>query len=154
MDKLLISGEAFAPVLAEILFSGGSVSLVVSGSSMLPFLKNGRDAVRLRACTEQDLRWGQILLFKRQDQSMVLHRIRRILPDGRLVMNGDGQAWCETISADQVIAMVSEVERNGRKMSCDCGWFRLWNLLWYPTRPVRPVLIQAGRLLLRSGRRH
>ena len=86
MDRLVVSGVEFTPVLEEILASGGSASIVVSGSSMRPFLKGGRDIVCLRTCTEKDLKQGQILLFKRPDQSLVLHRVRSILPDGRLVM--------------------------------------------------------------------
>lgn len=152
MDKLVVSGEEFAPVLEEILSSGGSVSLVVSGSSMRPFLKHGRDVVHIRTCKDKDLKCGQILLFKRPDQSLILHRIRRMLSDGRLVMNGDGQAWCETISADQVIAVVSSVERNGWNLSCDHILFRLWNLIWYPTRPIRPALVRLAHLLLRRGK--
>ena len=53
MDKLVISGAEFAPVLLEILSSDGAVPIVVSGSSMFPFLKHGRDIVYLRACTEK-----------------------------------------------------------------------------------------------------
>ena len=152
MDRLVVSSEEFSPVLHEILASGGYVSLVVSGSSMRPFLKDGRDIVCLRTCTEKDLRSGQILLFKRPDRPLILHRIRRVLSDGRLIMNGDAQTWCETISFDQVIAVVSSVERKGHHISSNCIWFRLWSLLWYPTRPVRPVLIklgQQGRSLVR-----
>ena len=153
MDKLMVSGEDFAPVLTEILSSGGSVSLVVSGSSMRPFLKHGRDSVCLRSCTEKDLKCGQILLFKRRDQTMVLHRIRRVLPGGQLVMNGDAQAWCETIFAGQVMAVAAFVERKGRRIPCDCSLFRLWNLFWYPTRPIRPALIKVGHLLRCGGKR-
>ena len=154
MDKLTVSGEAFAPVLQEILSAGGSTCIVVSGSSMYPFLKHGRDTVFLRAHKDEDLKRGQILLFQRPDQSLVLHRIRKVLPDGHLVMNGDAQTWCETISAHQVLAVVTSVERNGRKLSCDKALFRLWNFLWYPTRPIRTVLFQIGRLLLKRGKRH
>ena len=65
MDKLTVSGEAFAPVLQEILSAGGSTCIVVSGSSMYPFLKHGRETVSLRAHNDGDLKRGQILLFQR-----------------------------------------------------------------------------------------
>ena len=153
MDKLVVSGEEFSPVMNEILSTGGTVSLVVSGSSMLPFLKHGRDTVNLCRCTARDLKWGQILLFRRLDQSLVLHRIRKILPDGRLLMNGDGQKWCEMIFPAQVIAYASSVERKGRLMPCNRVLFRFWNLIWYPTRPFRPMLFQIGRILFRRRKR-
>jgi hypothetical protein len=152
MNKLVISTEAFAPDLANILSSGGHVFLVVSGSSMKPFLKHRRDMVCLRACKKEDFKCGQILLYKRPDQSLVLHRIRKVLSDGELIMNGDAQAWCETISSNQVIAVVSSVDRKGRYISCDCAWFRLWNLFWYPTSLLRPALFRAWHILFAERR--
>lgn len=153
MDKLVVSGTEFAPVLTEVLSSDGHISLVVSGFSMTPFLKHGRDTVHLRTCTKKDLRRGQILLFKRCDGSLILHRIRKVLPDGQLVMNGDSQTWCETISYSQVLAVAFDIERNGQHIPCDSIRFGLWNLFWYPTRPVRSAIFKAGRVLLRKGMR-
>lgn len=147
MDKLIFSGKAIAPQLADVISAGGRICLVVTGSSMTPFLKHGRDMVYLRAWEEKDRRCGQILLFQRQDQSLVLHRIRKCLPDGKLLINGDAQAWCETISQDQIVAAVSSVERKGQHFPCDHIWFRLWNWLWYPTRPFRPMLFRLWRIL-------
>ena len=147
MDKLVFSGKAIAPQLADVLSAGGWVSFVVTGYSMTPFLRHGRDAVCLRAWEEKDMKCGQILLFQRLDRSLVLHRIRKRLPNGELIMNGDAQAWCETISTEQVIAIVSAVERNGRHISCNSIWFWLWSWLWYPTRPIRPILFKLWRIL-------
>ena len=147
MDKLIFSGKAIAPQLTDAISAGGRICLVVTGSSMTPFLKHGRDTVYLRAWEEKNLKLGQILLFQRPDQSLVLHRIRKILPDRKLLMNGDAQAWCEIISTEQVLAVVSSVERKGRHISCDSIGFWLWNCLWYPTRPIRPILFKLRRVL-------
>lgn len=151
MDKHVVSGGTFVPELVEILSSGAQVSLVVSGSSMKPFLKHGRDVVCLRACTDKDIKCGQILLFKRADQSIILHRVRKVLSKQQIVMNGDGQAWCETISFNQVIAVVLSVERKGRYISCDHVWFHLWNAFWYPTRVLRPALFKIWHILFCRG---
>ena len=147
MDKLIFSGKAVDSQLTDIISAGGRICLVVTGSSMRPFLKHGRDMVCLRAWEENDIKRGQILLFQRQDQSLILHRIRKCLQDGKLLMNGDAQAWCETISLNQVVAVVSSIERKGQHLSCDHIWFRFWNWLWYPTRPIRPILFKLWRIL-------
>lgn len=147
MDKLVFSSKAIDSQLTEIISAGGRICLVVTGSSMRPFLKHGRDMVCLRAWEENDIKRGQILLFQRQDQSLILHRIRKCLQDGKLLMNGDAQAWCETISLNQVVAAVSSIERKGQHLSCDHIWFRFWNWLWYPTRPIRPILFKLWRIL-------
>ena len=147
MDKLIFSGKAIAPQLMDTISAGGRICLVVTGSSMTPFLKHERDVVFLRKWEEKKIKSGQILLFQRKDSSLVLHRIRKIFPNGKLLMNGDAQAWCETISLEQVIAVVSSVERKGKQISCDSIRFQLWNWLWYPTRPIRPILFKLRRIL-------
>ena len=147
MDKLFFPGKAIAPQLMDAISAGGRICLVVTGSSMTPSLQHGRDTVCVRAWEEKDIKSGQILLFQRLDSSLVLHRIRKILPNGKLLMNGDGQAWCEIVSIEQVIAVVSSVERNGKQISCDSIRFLLWNWLWYPTRPIRPILFKLRRIL-------
>ena len=147
MDKLVFPGKVIAPQLTDAISAGGRICLVVTGSSMTPFLKHERDRVCLCAWEEKDRKCGQILLFQRQDQSLVLHRIRKILPDGKLLMNGDAQRWCETISAEQVLAVVTSIERKGQHISCNSIWFWLWNWLWYPTRPIRPILFKLRRIL-------
>ena len=153
MDKLVFSGKVITPELTDMFSAGGRVSLVVTGTSMTPFLRHGRDAVVCRAWEDKDLKCGQILLFQRPDQTLILHRIRKVLPDGKLLINGDGQAWCETISANQILAVVSVVERKGRHMSCDSFGFKVWNWLWYPTRPIRPVLLKLWRVLFSRKKR-
>lgn len=147
MDKLVFPGKVIAPQLTDAISAGGRICLVVTGSSMTPFLKHERDRVCLCAWEEKDRKCGQILLFQKPNQSLVLHRIRKCLPDGKLLMNGDAQRWCETISAEQVLAVVSSVERKGRHISCSSIWFWLWNWLWYPTRPIRPILFKLRRIL-------
>lgn len=147
MDKLIFFGKAIVPQLMDAISAGGHICVAVTGSSMRPSLQHGRDTVCLRAWEEKDIKSGQIVLFQRLDSSLVLHRIRKILPDGKLLMNGDSQAWCETITQEQVIAVVSSVERKGKRISCDSIRFLLWNWLWYPTRPIRPILFKLRRIL-------
>ena len=127
-----------ADVLAELLSTGAVFPLVVTGSSMMPFLKSGRDTVRLH----QTHRFypGQIIFFRRKSGEFVLHRIRRICPDGRLWVNGDAQKWCEYICRDQVLAEVISISRNGRDISPDSVKSRILRTVWYPTRIFRPFI--------------
>lgn len=149
--KTITTGEA-QTFLPSVLETGSSVPLVVTGNSMLPFLKNKRDTVWLR--TERSPKRGQILLFRRTDGTFILHRVRRIRADGMLVMNGDAQAWCETISPDQVLASVTAFSRPGKKTVPSDGFFlRLRDVLWYPTRPIRPFLFNAY-LAIRRKMKH
>ena len=127
-----------ADAFVDLLSSGAVFPLVVTGSSMMPFLRNGRDIVRLHK-TDRFYR-GQIVLFRRRSGDFVLHRIRRICPDGRLLMNGDAQKWCEYIQRDQVLAEVISISRNQRDVDPNSMLSRVVRFLWYPTRIFRPIL--------------
>jgi len=125
--------------LTEILKSGGSVPLIVTGTSMTPYLRNGRDTVILQKTDH--LKTGKILFFRRNNGDFVLHRVRKLLPNGRLLMNGDAQNWCEIITKDQILAEAIRIRRkNGKEIPANGAVSRLWNLLWFPTRPIRPFI--------------
>ena len=142
-----------ADALVEILDSGAILPLTVTGSSMLPFLRHRRDTVHLRKTDSP--RRGQILFFRRANGEFVLHRLRRILPDGRFLMNGDAQDWCEVITREQVLAEVIMITRNGKSRN-PCGpGAQILNCLWYPTRHIRPLIWNCAfglRRLFRTTR--
>ena len=129
-------GQALVNLLAD----GCPFVLNVTGSSMLPLLKSGRDSVWLQK--SDTIRKGRILFFRRDNGSFVLHRVRRILPDGRCIVNGDAQTWLETVRPDQVVAVVTQIIRKGKGLRWDHPLLRLWDILWYPTRPIRPFLFR------------
>ena len=126
-----------ADALVDILSTGAVFPLLVTGSSMIPFLREGRDTVFLRK--PDRLHRGQIVFFRRKSGEFTLHRIRKIYKDGRLLINGDAQSWCEIIDPDQVLAEVVSVKRDGKERRRT----PLLRILWYPTRPFRPLIWRA-----------
>lgn len=131
--------------LAEILASGALFPLMVTGYSMIPFLKEERDTVYLQKTNR--FYKGQIVFFRRTSNEFILHRIRKIYPDGTLLVNGDAQSWCEVIGQEQVLAEVLYISRNGRRIDPQSAQFRLLEALWYPTKPLRPLIWRCyGRI--------
>lgn len=143
MEKFICSTAEIAETLEKAINDGGCVPLVVTGKSMEPFLKDGRDTVILQKCTESDFRRGKVLLFRRNNGTLVLHRVRKILPDDELLMNGDAQYWCETISKSQVIAVVSEIMRDGKTIPCKS------NTVWHLLKPLRPYIFRVQRKIVK-----
>ena len=93
-----------------------ALPLVVSGSSMTPFLAHGRDTVYLSRLT-RPARKGDILLYRRDNGAYVLHRVRKA---GRteLTMVGDAQTELEPgIRPDQVTAIVTSDVCNGKQQA-------------------------------------
>lgn len=139
MEREPIPAEAVLQQLKIAFSAGKPVSLQVTGTSMVPFLRHKKDWVVLEP-PRKNARVGQILLFS-QGQRLVLHRLRR-KKQGYYIMNGDGQSTCETIKPEQVVAVASAVvRRSGKTISCDSWMFRMLGMLWWPTRPFRPQLI-------------
>ncbi len=153
MEKIEFSTSEISASLEEIISAGGHFTLCVSGSSMNPFLVHGRDFVRLIKCTPQDLKKGRILLFRRDNGELVLHRVMCVLPDGCLVMNGDAQIWCETISPLQVIAAVSEIECKGKIISCKSFKYRTKIFLWQLLFPLRSLIFRVRNKLKRMRKK-
>ena len=147
MEKLICSQDEFAGIIEETVNSGGSMPLVVTGNSMRPFMKDGRDTVWLEACRNSDIRRGKILLFRRKNGKFVLHRVRKVLSGGIIVMNGDAQHWCEEINKEQVIAVVTHIEKDGRKQSCQSLTYRIRSEIWQLLMPFRYYIFRIYRII-------
>jgi hypothetical protein len=105
--------QALVPVMEEAFRRGKSFRLPIRGTSMLPLLVEGRDAVILEK-PAGPLAAGDIPLYRRADGSYVLHRIVAVEGDG-YVLCGDNQSEPERgITDDAVCAVVTAIERDGR----------------------------------------
>lgn len=142
MEHDPMPGEVVIPQILQILSRGESCLLTVTGTSMLPFLRHKKDSVLLAAPKQADIATNKIVLFRRLDGSFILHRIRRVRKDGSLLICGDAQSWTEIIAPDQVLAVVTAVQRKGGQMRSvrSLPW-RMASALWYPTRPFRCWLL-------------
>ncbi len=133
-ERLLNADEAaerFQPILA----AGGQVTLAVTGSSMLPYLRQGRDRVRLTALSRPPRR-GDIIFFRRLTGGWVLHRVLRRTADGCVVC-GDAQLQAEAVKREQIAAVVVAVERAGRDIAANSLRFRAWGGIRIALRPIR-----------------
>ena len=72
MVPRIVDIDAYMPVLRELLAQGRSVSLTVTGESMSPFLRHGRDQIRLEGVTAPPKR-GDMVLFQRRSGSSISH---------------------------------------------------------------------------------
>lgn len=143
MEKLNCLTAEIAETLEKTINDGGCVSLFVTGNSMNPFLKDGRDTVLLEKPAEKDFVRGRIILFRRESGALILHRIRKVLPDNKLLMNGDAQYWCETVDKSQAIAVVRKIFRDGKEIPCGK------NTLWHILKPLRPFIFRVQRKIMR-----
>ena len=92
------------------------VPLLVTGGSMVPFLRHRRDVVYIRGIRYQSPREGDVILFCREGgQALVLHRVLSRYADGSFQVGGDAQTWTEVVRPEQILGVVTWLSRNGGK---------------------------------------
>lgn len=141
------STDVLLPIIKEVVSKGGSFKLVVTGTSMTPTLYSKRDCVVLISPENKKPKKYDIVLFRRTDGKVVLHRIIKINKNGDFVINGDSQDWIEVIKPSQVIAIVSQYERNGKIVECNGFVFRFKAGMWNLTRNIRPNIFRLSQKL-------
>lgn len=138
--------NTYMPVLRELLEQGASLTLTVTGNSMAPFLKHGRDQIRFEkpACPA---RRGDMVFFRRRSGQYVMHRVVRTGADG-VYLVGDGQQQVEgPIAPAQIFAVVTGVCRNGRWIGPGQFWWDFFAGPWLWLLPFRPLLRRLAGLL-------
>jgi hypothetical protein len=135
-----------APVIEEILLSGGKVKILASGRSMEPVICDGQDTVVLKKA-EGKLQTDDIVLFKRDSGNLVLHRI--IAFDGnQITLRGDSQWTTETVDSSRVMGVLDSIERNGQLIKADSEYFEKYKkilpFLRWKNRLTNSIKIRLG----------
>ena len=134
----ILEPEQLMPQLLEMLEVTEPVPLVISGSSMTPFLVHGRDTVYLTKI-RQPLKRGDMVLYRRDSGNYILHRICRVEGE-TYIMVGDAQTWLETgIRRDQILARVTAVRRRGKLLQKGSFWWDFFEKVWIRMVPLRPL---------------
>ena len=131
MEKKKVRLSEMLPAMEETLSAGGTVKLPITGTSMLP-----------------PLRRFDLPLYRRKDGAFVLHRVVAVEKDGTYTMCGDNQ-WVKEpgISGEQIIGVVTEVERKGKLISVQSFRYRAYVRVWHALFPVRKYLVKLrGKL--------
>lgn len=126
-------------VINEVLASGGEFQMYPKGTSMLPLIVQGRDAVTLTRTPEENLKKYDIIFYRRTNGQFVLHRIIKVCKDGTFVLCGDNQLQYETgIRHDQVIGVVKQIKRRENNWACQ-GLRNSFYVFWHCIAPMRHV---------------
>lgn len=134
----ILPPEELIPPLLELMEETVAVPLVITGSSMTPFLVHGRDTVYLSKITRPPQK-GDMILYRRNDGSFVLHRVYKAGPTCTMV--GDAQVLLEHgIRPDQMLARVSAVCRNGKQLQKGSFCWDFFEIVWIRLLKARPAL--------------
>lgn len=127
--------EELMPLFQECLAAGQSVRFSPRGTSMLPMLRQGKDAVVLSP-VPQRLKKYDLPLYRRENGQFVLHRVVKV--GEWYTCMGDNQFRKEKgLSHTQMIAVVSAFSRSGKEHSVEEWQYRLYCRVWNYSRPIR-----------------
>ena len=140
--------------IEQLLKDGSAIRLKPQGYSMYPLFHPGRDEAVIEAYPIHLLRRGDIILYRREQGILVLHRICRITSDGFYLV-GDNQTEIEgPLRPDQIRGKLTGVVRNGKSFSVSHPVYRMLSSLWLFLRPIRPIFWRIMALFrkISSGR--
>ena len=130
---------AYVGTLKALVEEGHEVSLLISGSSMAPFLIHHRDTIYFKA-PDRELKPGDMVFYQRSSGQYFMHRIRFVNADGYYLI-GDGQQITEgPIAREQIFALVTAVKRKGKVIRPGDFWWEFFARVWLRIVPLRGIV--------------
>ena len=114
----------------------------IAGTSMLPLLKEGRDRVELEPCSQERLKKGDVVLYKKNDGTLVLHRIIKTENREFFTVLGDHQFKnAERVNKNQIIAVACGFFIKGRYVTEKTRWYRMYKKIWLCNLNFRRIIL-------------
>ncbi len=162
-ETVVVSLHELSPLMRECLAQGQEVVMTVTGNSMSPILRHGRDQVVLvQVADPAALQPGDVPLYQRDNGRYVLHRIverddgqcrtrwhdREVLPSAHVgagvqyTMLGDAQTDFERgIRPHQIVAVAKAFYIKGKRWECASRRYQRRLRRWHRLLPLRSSLV-------------
>lgn len=144
-QKRIIPNEVLLPEVARLISEGHTVTLIIRGNSMNPFLVDRRDRIVVGPFTETDLQPGAVVLARESLGRIVFHRIiRRNGQELTLLGDGNLKVTEQTNIADVMGIMVAAI-RKGKEYPCNGRIWQRYSFWWIKMMPIRRWLLAIFR---------
>ncbi len=152
IKRIHFQNEVIIPQIITLLDSGHTVTLMLRGISMRPFLEDNRDKALLKKASELNV--GDVVLAEIADKRYVLHRITEIEGD-RVVLMGDGNLSTEQCRISNVHGYAVGFYRKGRSKieRTDSVKWKFYSFLWMHLLPIRRYLLFLYRITRRTKKK-
>ena len=136
--------------------------LPVLSGSMAPLLQIG-DKVLIRSIKPDEIKFGDIIVFK-DDDRLVVHRVIRKYPPGgcegfTFLQKGDATTTIKISSEEDVVGKVVSINKNGRVIDQNKGIWKFYNVfitlfstLVYYLKPKNRTLKKISRFFFNRVR--
>lgn len=144
----VVDTREYVSVLRELTEEGKEVSLIISGSSMSPFLIHQRDYIYFKK-PDRELKKGDMIFYQRDSGQFVMHRIWKVRPDGYYII-GDAQTVIEgPVRRDQIFALITKVQRKGKWLEPGDFWWEFFEHIWIHMIPIRRKIMKIYAKVIR-----
>ena len=123
-------------VIEEQLLLHGSYASNTVGCSMRPLLRQHKDVVIILP-PEGELKPYDVALYRRCGK-YVLHRVLRV-KDDHYVIRGDNTFFLERVPKSEVIGIMTEYNRGGKRHSVTEAGYKFYARFWHFIYPIRFV---------------
>ena len=132
----------------ELLEKDGYLVYNNLGYSMLPLLRQKKDIIEIRKNSSERYKKYDVVLYKRGEQ-YILHRIIKVLPD-RYIIAGDHNTFIDPpVTDDMILGVMTRVIRDGKSITPDNFWYKVYVHLWCDFYPIRVFLLKAKSFVYR-----
>lgn len=147
------SNAEFIPEIVKLLDEGHTVTLLLRGFSMRPFLEDGRDKALL--VKAKSLSVGLPVLAEVEERRYVLHRIVKICGD-EVTLRGDGNLGVEHCRVQDVKGEAIGFYRKGRTTLDKTNGMKwiVYSFLWTRLLPLRRYLLAIYRRIIKLKLRY
>lgn len=135
----------------EVLEENGSIIYTNIGFSMMPLLRQKRDIIEIQKNSTGRCKKYDAVLYKRGDR-YILHRILKVLPD-TYVIAGDHNTFLDPpVTDDMILGVMTRVIRDGKSITPDNFWYKVYVHLWCDFYPIRVFLLKTKAFVYRGLR--
>ena len=142
MSEKSINSTTYIASFEDVINTKGYIAYTNVGYSMMPFLRQKKDIIEIHKKGPERCKKYDVVLYKRGNK-YILHRILKIYPDGYLIA-GDHCTFVEKdIKDEHIIGVMTRVLRNGKYITPDNIWYKLYVHLWCDVYPVRMLILKV-----------
>ncbi|MBR5220220.1 MAG: hypothetical protein IKV66_04455 [Clostridia bacterium] len=144
-----VDTRKYVSMLRELVREGNEVSMLITGSSMSPFLLSHKDTICFKA-PWRALRRGDMVFYERSTGQFVMHRIYKVHKNGLYIV-GDAQKDIEgPVDPSQVFALITKVNRRGKWVGPGDFWWEFYEHIWIHLVRFRPLIFSLYHRIMRK----
>lgn len=125
----------------EMLNKDGVLIYTNVGISMMPLLRQKKDIIEIKRKEPGRCKKYDVVLYKR-GKKYILHRVLKVLPDGYLIAGDHCTIIERDIKDKNILGIMTRVLRNGKTITPDNFWYKVYVHLWCDCYPVRMWILK------------